>query len=53
MHTPTTFGGGAHLTPGYVGCGGDTPQPVPMVQHSGIGEEERWIAALLHRFLQA
>ena len=29
MCTPTTFGGGVHLTLGYAGCGGDTPQPVP------------------------
>ena len=41
MHTPTAFGGGAHLTPGYAGCGGDTPKPVPMVQLGGTGEKER------------
>ena len=53
MHTPTTFGGGADLAPEYVGCGGDTPQPVPIVQHGGTGEEERWIAVLLCGILQA
>ena len=49
MHTPTAFGGGVCFT----GCGGDTPQPVPIVQCGGIGEEERWITVLLHGFLQA
>ena len=53
MHTLTTFGGGAHLTPGYAGCGGDMPQPVSVVQCSGTGEKEIWITALLHGFLQA
>ena len=51
---PTSFGGGAHLTPGYAGCGGDMPQPVPVVQqHGGTGEKERWITALLHGFSHA
>ena len=47
MHPPTTFGGGVHLAPGYARCEGDTPQSFPMVQCSGTGEKERWIAALL------
>ena len=39
-------------TPGYARCRGDMSQPVPMVQHSGTGEKERWITALLHGILQ-
>ena len=52
MHTPTTFGGGACLTHGHAGHGGDMPQPVPMVQHSGVGAEKGWISTLC-RLLQA
>ena len=53
MHTPTAFGGSAHLTLGYAGCGGNMPQPVPMVQCGGTGEKEGWITALLCGFWQA
>ena len=34
-------------------CRGHLPQPIPMVQCSGTGEEEGWYAALLHGFPQA
>ena len=47
------FGGGAHLSQGYAGHGGDMPQPVPMVQHGGVGAEKGWITLLLCRLLQA
>ena len=50
---PHTFRGGVHLAQGYAGCGGNMPQPVPVVQCSGTDEEERWITALLHGVLQA
>ena len=53
MHTSTAFGGGAHLPLGYAGCWGNTPQPVPLVQHGGTGEEERWITVLLCGLSQA
>ena len=33
--------------------GGDTPQPVPLVQCSGIGSEKGWNIARLHGFPQA
>ena len=52
MHAPPAFGGGAHLTLGYAGCGDDTPKPVSVVRCSGSGEKERWITALLHGFSQ-
>ena len=42
-----------HLTQRHAECGGNTPQPVPMVQHSGIGSEKGWNSALLCRFPQA
>ena len=53
MYSSATAGGGAHFTLGYVGCGGHTSQPIAMVQCCGTGEEERWDAMLLCRFLQA
>ena len=53
MHTSTTFGGGARLTQGYAGCGGNMPQPVPMVQCGGASVEKGWITVLLCRLLQA
>ena len=53
VHTSTTFGGGACLIQGHAGCGGDMPQPVPMVQHSGASVEKGWITTLLCRLLQA
>ena len=53
MHSSTTFGGGAHLSQGYAGGGGDTPKPVPMVQHGGVGAEKGQITLLLCRLPQA
>ena len=53
MHTSTAFGGVAYLAQGCAGCGGDTLQPVPMVQHGGVGVEEGWIMMLLCRLPQA
>ena len=41
-----------HLTQRHAGCGGNMPQPVPMVQCSGTGLEKRWNSVLLHRLLQ-
>ena len=38
---------------GTAGCGGDTPQPVPMVQCSGASVGKGWITVLLCRLLQA
>ena len=35
-----------------LGLRGDTPQPVPVVQCSGISKEEGWITVLLHGLLQ-
>ena len=32
---------------------GDTPQPVPMLQHGGASAEKGWISALLCRLPQA
>ena len=37
----------------HAGCGGDMPQPVPLVQCSGIGLEKGWNSAFLHGFLWA
>ena len=53
MHTSTAFRGGVHLTQGHAGSGGDTPQPVPMVQCGGVGAEKGWITKLLCRLSQA
>ena len=53
MHTSTKFGGGACLTQGYNGCRGNTPQPVPMVQHGSDSVEKGCITAVLCRLPQA
>ena len=53
MHSPTTSGWGMHLTQRHAGCRESPPQPVPVVQHGGIGSEKGWNSALLHEFLQA
>ena len=49
-HSSTAFGGGEHLAEGYAGYRDNTPQPVPMVQHGGVGVEKGWITPLLCRF---
>ena len=51
MHSSTTVGGGMHLTSGYVGCGCNPLQPIPLVQCHGTGKEEGWYAALMSGFL--
>ena len=41
------------LTQRHAGCRSDMPQPVPVVQHSGISSKKEWNSVLLHGFLQA
>ena len=39
-----------HLTQGHVISGGNTPQPVLLVQRGGAGSQKVWNSALLCRF---
>ena len=47
------FRAGVYLSQGYAGHGCNTPQPVPIVQCSGVGAEKGWIIPLLCRLSQA
>ena len=40
--TSTSFRGGTHLPQGYAGSRSNLSEPIPMVQYSCLGLEERW-----------